>query len=200
MEIWTVPILPADIEDARSYAERSSNHTLRKLEHQQSRYSNIQRNIFVGRVARNVVARALLDAGIPSQFEDTPPTKWKSYSIATCNGYFVQPRFIGDYPRHKMLPEDVGSFEKRPHHFYVATTSEQLRNPDSLDHATRPEMNILGYATRSEMEERRARSFGQGVLNRYVPLKRLHAFVELIKLLRSHGAARQLVRPVALRR
>lgn len=175
VEIWTVPVLPVELEDARSYAERSRNHTLRKLEHQQSRYSDIKRNIVVGRVARNVVARVLRDADIPCYFEDSPSTQWKGYSIVTSGGHFIQPRFIGDYPRHKNLPEDVRSFERRPHDFYVAaTSSDELCNLD-----------ILGYATRRELEERRPISFGHGVLNRYVPLDGLHPFAELIRLLRS---------------
>jgi len=172
---WTVPVLSIDVEDAHSYAEGSRDHTQRKLEHQQSRYSDIKRNIVVGRVARNVVARVLQEASIPCPFEETPATRSKSYSIVTANGHFIQPRFIGDYPRHKNFLEDVGSFERRPHEFYVATVSlDDLRN-----------MDILGYATRGELEERKPRGFGHGVLNCYVPLDRLHPFPELIELLRA---------------
>ena len=175
MEKWTVPILPVDIEDAHSYAERSRDHTQRKLEHQQSRYSDMKRNIVVGRVARNVVARALRDARVPCDFEETPATRAKHYSIVTSDGHFVQPRFIGDYPRHRNLLEDVGSFERRPHEFYVATVSlDDLRNLD-----------ILGYATRGELGERKPRPFRHGVLNRYVPLDQLHPFAELVEILRS---------------
>ena len=172
---WTVPILPVDLEDAHSYAERSRNHTKRKLEHQQSRYSDTKRKIVVGRVARNVVARALRDAGVSCHFEETPATRAKHYSILTSDGHFIQPRFIGDYPRHKNYLEDVGSFETRPHEFYVATVS--------LDDLC--DLDILGYATRDELGERRPRPFGHGVLNRYVPLDQLHPFAELIGLLSS---------------
>jgi hypothetical protein len=179
MEILEVQLLPADLEDAGSYAHLSRDHTQRKLEHQQSRYSDLERNIRVGRAARNGVARALRDAGIACDFESTPATRWKSYSIVTSDGHFIQPRFIGDYPRHKLLPEDVGSFETRPHDFYVATaSSDGLRTLD-----------ILGYATRREMEERRPKSLGHGKDNRYVPLNRLHPFQELIAWLRSHAAS-----------
>ncbi len=189
MEIWTVELLVTDLDDADSYARRSRNNTHRKLEHQQSRYSDIERNIRVGRAARNGIARALGEAGIDCSFENTPDTRWKSYSILTSDGHFIQPRFIGDYPRHKLLPEDVGSFEKRPHDFYVAAaSSDGLRT-----------LNILGYATRNEMEEHRPKPLGQGVLNRCVPLDHLHPFRELIAWLRSHATSQGVLSGLTMR-
>jgi hypothetical protein len=189
MDIIKVAVLPQELEAGCDYATRSKGHTLRKLEFQQSQYSNLERNIIVGRVARDVIARVLGEADIKCRFEDTPPTQWKSFSIATLSGRFIQPRSIGDYPRHTKLPDDVRSFEKRPHEFYVAVTSR-----DKL-----VTLDVLGWATRHEMGERKPISFGYGVLNRYVPLDRLHPFAELMQLLQSDVAAQQAALPVRSR-
>jgi len=73
--ILKVAVLAEELAAAHEYAKRSEDHTCRKLEFQRSRYSNRERNIVVGRVARDVVARVLRQAGISTDFEDSPPTQ-----------------------------------------------------------------------------------------------------------------------------
>jgi hypothetical protein len=177
----TVGILAEEIRSAQRYAGLSIDHTFRKLEQQQSRFagSTRQRNIIVGRVARDVVARVLRDHAIRTTCEETPPTEWKHYSLVTSGGVFLQVRFIGNRPNYTNLLEDLRSFHRRHHDFYIATTSR-----DELE-----TLEIIGYASRDELEQRKPRDFTQGVLNRYVPLARLHPFDELVQELRSRAGS-----------
>jgi len=101
--ILKVTVLPEELAVAMGYAQASVKHTIKKLEFQRSRFSDRERNIIVGRVARTVVARVLRDADVSARFEEAPATKAKNYCIVTGDGQFIQTRFIGDYPKHKNL-------------------------------------------------------------------------------------------------
>jgi len=174
---WIVWVLSTEIEAARYYAELSKDYTLRKLEQQRSRFADGLRlsNIVNGHVARLVVARVLRDQGISNVCDDSPHTETKRFCIQTAAGWLVQTRFVGNQKNYLYLFEDVGSFERRPHHFYVALTSR-----DDLS-----TMEMLGYATSDEMAQREACDFGQQVANRYTPLSDLHPIEDLVSLLRS---------------
>ena len=182
-----VTILPQEIRSAQGYAGLSLEYTFRKLEQQQSRLAGNarQRNIMVGRVARNVVSRVLHDNGIATTCEETSPAEWKHYCLATLDGVFLQVRLIGDRPNYTNLLEDIQSFNYRHHDFYIATTSR-----DKLE-----TLEIIGYARRDELERLKPCDFGQGVLNRCVPLARLHPFDELVLEIdsRAQGARRPRV-------
>ena len=174
---WWVAILSTEREAAEQYAGLSKEHTFRKLEQQRSRYSEPRRhsNIKLGRLARDVLARLFREHGIRCECDDSPHTEAAKYCIATHRGWLVQTRFIRNRPTYRNLLDDVPSFERRPHDFYVAMTSR-----DDLE-----TMEILGYASREEMMERQPRDFGQGMRNYYVPLNRCHPLEELITTLLS---------------
>jgi len=176
-----VPIFPEEVRSAQRYAGLSLDHTFRKLEQQESRLAgNLrQRNIVVGRVARDVIARVLRDNSIMTTCEETSPTQWKRYCLVTADGVFLQVRFIANRRNYTNLLEDLRSFHRRPHDFYIATTSR-----DEL--AT---LEVIGYASRDELEQRKPRDFAQGVLNRYVPLARLHPFGDLVQELHSRAGS-----------
>jgi len=181
---WVVWVLGTEIAAARRYARLSQDCTLRKLEQHKSRYSDGLRrsSIVAGHVARLVVARVLRDQGIPSVCEDSPHTEAKRFCIQTAAGWLAQTRYVSNQKNYRNLLEDVRSFERRPHHFYVAVTSR-----DDLS-----TMEILGYATRDEMAQREALDLGQGVLDRYTPLSHLHSFEDLVSLLRSTPVGNKL--------
>lgn len=176
-------VAAADIESAKGYAKLSTNYTQKKLEQQQSKFSGTRRleNIEVGRIARDVVIRFLNDRGIFASHEDSSHTESTHFCIVAADGLFIQTRFIGNKPNYKYLLEDTRSFEQRHHDFYIAVTSR-----DNLK-----TIEILGYATREEMTKWAPKEFGQGVLNRYVPLSNLHPIEELWEILRS-SAVRSL--------
>jgi hypothetical protein len=176
-----VTILPEEIESARRYSGLSLDHTRKKLEQQQSRHSvRLNRhNIIVGRVARDVLGRVLGDRGIPTTCEESSPREWKHFCLATTAGIFLQVRYISNRPNYVNLLEDVHSFNRRPHDFYIATTSK-----DELQ-----TLEIIGYATRDEMERHWPRDFGQAIFNRYAPLAVLHPFEELVNELLSGSRA-----------
>jgi hypothetical protein len=173
---WTIQILEEEIAAAGHYAQLSRNYTQKKLEQQQSSYSDgsMHSNIVCGRVARDAIARVLREQGVTCSCEDSPHTQATRYCIITSDGVLIQTRFIASRPNYKNLLEDQKSFEQRPHDYYVAITSRDGLNT----------LEILGYTTREGLSERKYKDFGQGVLNRYVPLSRLQGFDELVAMLR----------------
>jgi hypothetical protein len=165
----------------QGYAGLPLEYPFRKLEQQQSRFAGNarQRNTMVGRVARDVVSRVLRDTGIATTCEETSPTEWRHDCLATLEGVFLQVRFIGDRPNYTNLLEDLQSSNYRHHDFYIATTSR-----DEVE-----TIEIVGYATRDELERLKPRGFGQGAFNRRVRLARLHPFDELVVEINSRAQA-----------
>jgi hypothetical protein len=176
-DLWLIPIPEHERAEAWAYADASLPHTQRKLEQQQSVYApNANRaRIASFRAARSAVARSLREHGVPCQCDESSHRDKAQYCIRARSGHLVQVRFITDRPNYRKLLEEVWSFEKRPHDFYVATTSR-----DDLE-----TLVVLGYATRAEMQGRRPVSHGQGRASYYVYLTDLRPFRELAELLQS---------------
>ena len=185
-----IPVLQEEVRQARDYARRASPYTLRKLDCQRSKFvteENLDKQINF-RVARAVVSRLLLRSGIENVCDDSCHTDTTSFCIRTAHGALIQVRFITDNPNYRRLPEDVDSFTRRRHDFYVATTSSnQLQT-----------IRIHGFATRTELSRLEPIDFGQGIMNRYVPLTELHPMPQLLVILKSRdwsSAATEILKP-----
>jgi len=176
-EAMTVSVQQDDLRQGAGYAHASEPFTHRKLDQQKSRHArapNLAR-ITAHRVARSVVARVLSDSGIPCICDESDHTQTTEFCIRVDSGHYIQVRFISNRPNYRKLLEDVWSFNHRPHHYYVATTSR-----DELQ-----SLDMLGYATRAEMAERVPVSHGQGRSSYYVYLTDLHPFGQLVTALHA---------------
>jgi len=192
MGVMQVAVLPEEIADALWYAEAAEPHTLKKLDCQRSKFSHkTEMNHLGHRIARSVVSRVLREHGIDNECDMSPHTVTTEFCIRTPAGAGIQVRFIRDRPNYRRLPEDVYSFKRRPHDFYVAVTSSDDLNAMAS-------IRILGFATRAELGRYPPTDFGQGIRNQWVWISSLRDISELLAVLRSadwRAACQRLAAP-----